>query len=79
MRTGSAVASKAGGDKGRTYVIVGFDEKGYALVCDGRRHPLCAPRKKNVEHLSDTGLTLSGFRTDAMLVTAIRRLGPSEK
>ncbi len=79
METGSAVVSKAGGDKGRTYVVVGFDEKGYALVADGRRHKLAAPKKKNVGHLSDLGLKIPPVKTDALLVTAIRRLTPSEK
>ncbi len=79
METGSAVVVKAGGDKGRTYIVVGFDEKGYALIADGKRHGLAAPKKKNVRHLSDLGLKIAEAKTDAALVTAIRRLTPSEK
>ena len=79
METGSAVVSKAGGDSGKTYVVVGFDAKGYALVCDGQRHLLAAPKRKNVRHLSDTGLRVTVPKTDASLRTAIRRLTPSEK
>lgn len=79
METGSAVVSKAGGDSGKTYVVVGFDEKGYALVCDGQRHKLAAPKRKNVRHLSDTGSKVEVPKTDALLRTAIRRLPPSNK
>ena len=79
METGSAVVSKAGGDSGKTYVVVGFDAKGYALVCDGRRHSLAAPKRKNVRHLSDTGMRVTVPKTDAALRTAIRRLSPSDK
>lgn len=79
MEKGSAVVSKAGGDSGKTYVVVGFDEKGYALVCDGRRHMLAAPKRKNVRHLSDTGQRIDPPKTDAALRTAIRRLPPSKK
>lgn len=79
MQTGSAVVSTAGGDKGKTYIVIGFDEKGYALVSDGKRHSLTAPKKKNVKHLSDTGLSVTVPKTNALLVTAIRRLGPSKK
>lgn len=79
METGSAVVSKAGGDNGKTYVVVGFDAGGYALVCDGKRHVLAAPKRKNVKHLSDTGLRIDIPKTDAALQTAIRRLTPSQK
>lgn len=79
METGSAVVSRAGGDSGKTYVVVGFDARGYALVCDGKRHVLAAPKRKNVRHLSDTGLRIDIPKTDAALSSAIRRLAPSPK
>ena len=79
MHSGSAVISKAGSDKGKTYVVVGFDDKGYALVSDEKRHGLSAPKKKNVRHLSDTGISVEIPKTDALLVTTIRRLPPSQK
>ncbi len=73
METGSLVISKAGGDSGKIYIVVGFDEKGYALVTDGKRHKLASPKKKNVRHIADTGRTVSVPKTDAAVVTAIRR------
>ncbi len=79
MQTGSAVISKAGGDSGKTYIVLGFDEKGYALVSDGKRHLLAAPKKKNVKHLSDTGRSVDLPKTDAALRAAIGKLGLSEK
>ena len=79
MQTGSAVISKAGGDSGKTYIVLGFDEKGYALVADGKRHLLAAPKKKNVKHLSDTGRSVDLPKTDAALRAAIGKLGLSEK
>lgn len=74
METGSVVISKAGGDIGKIYLVVGRDEKGYALLVDGKRHKLSAPKKKNVRHIADTGRTVSVPKTDAAVVTAIRRL-----
>ncbi len=78
MEKGSAVRSKAGSDTDKLYVVVGFDAKGYALVCDGARHPLSAPKKKNVRHLTETGECLAVPKTDAALRTALRRLVPKE-
>ncbi len=74
METGSVVISKAGGDIGKIYLVVGRDEKGYALLVDGKRHKLSAPKRKNVRHIADTGRTVSVPKTDAAVVTAIRRL-----
>lgn len=74
METGSVVISKAGGDSGKIYIVVGFDEKGYALLTDGKRHKFGNPKRKNVRHIADTGRTVSVPKTDAAVVTAIRRL-----
>lgn len=74
METGSVVISKAGGDIGKIYLVVGRDEKGYALLVDGKRHKLSAPKRKNVRHIADTGRTVSVPKMDAAVVTAIRRL-----
>lgn len=78
MQTGSVVLSKAGGDSGKMYLVLGFDAKGYALIADGKRHGKAAPKKKNVKHLSDTGVVWKIPKTDAAIVTAIRRFRPSE-
>lgn len=79
MQSGSVVISKSGSDKGKTYIVIGFDDKGFALVSDGKRHTLSAPKKKNIKHLSDLGICVDLPKTDALLVTTIRRLPPSQK
>ena len=54
MRKVSAVISKAGGDAGRVYLVVGYDDRGYALCVDGVRHKLARPKSKNVRHIRST-------------------------
>lgn len=51
---GSIVYSKAGRDRGKCYIIVRLDEKGYAFVANGSDKTLSDPKRKNVKHL-DTG------------------------
>lgn len=74
MRKGSAVISKAGGDRGKVYLVVGTDERGYALCVDGRRHKLGAPKSKNVKHLKPTGKEVELPATDAGVASVIARL-----
>lgn len=50
MEIGQLVKSLAGRDKGRHYLIIGF-EGGRALVADGRSRPVNRPKKKNPKHL----------------------------
>ena len=52
---GSIVHSKAGRDVGKCYIIVRFDEKGYAFVANGSDRKLSAPKRKNVKHLEPSG------------------------
>ena len=52
---GSIVYSKAGRDVGKCYIIVRFDDKGYAYVVNGTDKKLAAPKRKNVRHLDPTG------------------------
>ena len=47
---GMMAISKAGHDKGETYVIVGVDEK-YVYLCDGRLKTLGNPKKKSKKHI----------------------------
>lgn len=74
MQKGSAVISKAGGDIGRIYLVVGTDDRGYVLCVDGRRHKLCAPKSKNVKHLKPTGREVELPTTDAGVISVIARL-----
>ena len=52
---GSIVYSKAGRDRGKCYIIVRFDEKGYAFVANGAEKSVTAPKRKNVRHLDSGG------------------------
>ena len=52
---GSIVYSKAGRDVGKCYIIVRFDDKGYAYVANGVDKKLAAPKRKNVKHLDPSG------------------------
>ena len=74
MRKGNEVISKAGSDSGRVYLVVGHDDRGYALCVDGRRHGLAAPKSKNVRHLKETGKEVVLPKTDAGVASAIKRL-----
>jgi large subunit ribosomal protein L14e len=58
IEIGSAVISKAGRDKGRKLVVVGF-ENGTALTADGKMRKLANPKKKNLRHLQATGTVLA--------------------
>lgn len=52
---GSIVYSKAGRDRGKCYIIVRFDEKGYAFVANGEEKTLASPKRKNLRHLDSGG------------------------
>lgn len=55
---GSAVVSKAGRDKGKILVVIGFDGK-YAIIADGQMRKLENPKKKKVMHLQVTNTVLA--------------------
>ena len=50
---GRVVRSKAGRDKD-TFGVVVASADGYWFVCDGKQHPLAAPKRKNPKHLAET-------------------------
>jgi len=52
---GSIVYSKAGRDCGKCYIIVRFDDKGFAYVANGEEKTVAAPKRKNVKHLDSGG------------------------
>ena len=52
---GSIVYSKAGRDRGKCYIIVRLDDKGYAFVANGSDKTLSSPKRKNVKHLDPCG------------------------
>lgn len=55
MKTGSVVYSKSGHDLNETYAVIGFNEKGYVILSDGKRRPLDKPKIKNPKHLKYIG------------------------
>lgn len=50
LEQGQLVKSKAGRDKGRVYIIIGF-EKDRVLISDGRYRSVTMPKRKNAKHL----------------------------
>ena len=70
---GSLVESLCGSDCNKVYIVVGYDDKGYALLVDGDRHKLASPKRKNNRHIKFAGAVARLPKTDAAVVTAIRR------
>lgn len=72
MTEGQIVCSRAGSDKDRFLVLVGFDGKD-ALICDGKRYKLASPKRKNQKHLAATQtiLNMESISTDKALRKAL--------
>ncbi len=70
--TGSIVRAKAGRDKGGYFVVLGTDGR-YALIADGKRRRVEAPKRKNLIHLCATNTVLEGMpATNPQVKKAIR-------
>ncbi len=54
---GRVVRALAGRDKGKFFVVLGFDNE-YVLICDGKTRPIERPKRKNVKHLALTKTVL---------------------
>ena len=50
MEVGQLVKSLAGRDKGKHYLVIGFDGR-HGLLSDGQKRPINQPKKKNAKHL----------------------------
>ncbi len=61
-RLGMLVFSKAGRDFARPYLIVQVLDESTVLVADGHVRRIENPKRKNVKHLSLTGLTENDIR-----------------
>lgn len=48
---GRVVTSRAGRDKGRTFLIVGVCDDNHVYVADGEFRKLSSPKKKKLKHL----------------------------
>lgn len=62
LNIGSVVLSKQGRDKGMYFIVVKLDEKnGYVYLADGGMRKLNAPKRKNIKHISPSGVTLDSI------------------
>lgn len=61
-RLGMLVFSTAGRDFGRPYLVVGDVDERTVLVADGQLRRMDNPKRKNIRHLSVTGLTEPDIR-----------------
>ena len=57
---GSVALSTQGRDKGMYFVVVSVG-KDVVYLADGGMRKLAAPKKKNVKHVSDSGVVLEGI------------------
>ena len=71
---GSVVLSTQGRDKGMYFVVTALGD-GVVFVADGGMRKLAAPKKKNVKHVSHSGVTLD---TIALKLTAGKKVFDSE-
>ena len=79
LKRGQVVFSNAGRDQGR--FAVGLEDDGvYAVICDGARRTLEAPKRKKHLHLSKTLTFLSEeeMRSDRAIKKALRRFSEHE-
>lgn len=60
IRVGSVVLSTQGRDKGMYFLVVSVD-KGFVFLADGGMRKLNAPKKKNVKHVSFSGVVLEAI------------------
>ena len=79
IKVGQIVVSKAGHDKGETFVIVSFDSK-YVYICNGKHRKLENPKKKKIIHVSLTNTVLDeeAIRTNRQIIKALAIFRKSE-
>ncbi len=72
LHPGQAVLSLAGRDAGKLMVVLEAAE-GFALVADGKRRRLAAPKRKRIKHLRPIGPILepAAVTTDRQLRKAL--------
>lgn len=83
---GSVVLSKQGRDKGKYFLVTAVG-KDVVFLADGGMRKLASPKKKNVKHVSDSGVKLdaiaeklhSGKKVfDSEVKSALRQLNQQE-
>ncbi|MCH5157537.1 MAG: KOW domain-containing RNA-binding protein [Clostridiales bacterium] len=60
LSIGTVVLSTQGRDKGMYFVVVSVG-RDVVYLADGGMRKLAAPKKKNVKHVSDSGVVLEGI------------------
>ena len=55
---GQVVRSKAGRDRDKVFVVVGFEGEQYLRIADGDLRKVDKPKKKKIKHLAKTGIVL---------------------
>ncbi len=55
---GQIVKSKAGRDKDRYFVVIGFEKEQYLYIADGDLRKIDRPKKKKIKHLARTDIVL---------------------
>lgn len=62
IKIGSVVMSTQGRDKDMFFVVVNVDDKhGYVYLADGGMRKLNAPKRKNLKHVSNSGVMLESI------------------
>jgi ribosomal protein L14E/L6E/L27E len=61
IKIGQIVKSKAGRDKGRTFIVCSVVDEQNVLVCDGDLRKLSSPKKKKIRHLMIYNTVLTEF------------------
>ncbi len=60
ISVGSVVLSKQGRDKGNYFLVIAVGD-GFVLLVDGGARKMAAPKKKNIKHVSDSGIKLDAI------------------
>lgn len=76
---GQIVASRAGRDKTKFYMVARIEQERVWLV-DGRKRPLQAPKSKNIRHIAPTKTVLSAGQceTDTAIQAALAAFDKGE-
>lgn len=77
VQTGSLVISKQGRDKGKVYMVLGF-QGDRVILSDGRFRPIKKPKVKNIKHISlinkGNVFNVNGHITDEKIAHSISTL-----
>lgn len=61
MSIGQIVKSKAGRDKGESFIVYDIIDDNYVLLVDGKLRKISRPKKKKVKHLQRNNTVISDF------------------